>query len=57
MLMTTIEVQKKLRVRRGPGVVNNNFAGCGPGLGLAFPGLGLARAYSESHSCFNIMVK
>ncbi len=41
----------------GPGLVNNNFAGCGPGLGLTFPGLGRARAYSESHSCFNIMVK
>ena len=43
--------------RPGPGLVNNNFAGCGPGLGLTFPGLGRARAYSESHSCFNIMVK
>ena len=46
----------------GPGrarLINNNFAGCGPGLGLGltFPGLGRARAYSESHSCFNIMVK
>ena len=45
----------KLAARPGPGLVNNNFAGCGPGLGLTFPGLG--RAYSESHSCFNIMVK
>ena len=39
------------------GLVNNNVAGCGPGLGITFPGLGRARAYSESHSCFNIMVK
>ena len=42
-------------LRAGPGLVSNSFAGCGPGLGLTFPGLG--RAYSESHSCFNIMVK
>ena len=41
----------------GPWLVNNNVAGCGPGLGLTFPGLGRARAYNESHSCFNIMVK
>ena len=41
------------RARAGPGLVSNNFAGCGPGLGLTFPG----RAYSENHSCFNIMVK
>ena len=41
----------------GPGLVNNSFAGCGPGLGLTFPGLGRALAYSESHSCLNIMVK
>ena len=41
----------------GPGLVNNNVAGCGPGLGLTFPGLGRARAYIESHSCFNVMVK
>ena len=47
----------KLAGRAGPGLVNNNFAGCGPGLGLTFPGLGRARAYSESHSCFNIIVK
>ena len=40
-----------------PGLVSNNCAGCGPGLGLTFPGLGRARAYSESHSYFNIMVK
>ena len=38
-----------------PGLVSNNFTGCGPGLGLTFPGPG--RAYNESHSCFNIMVK
>ena len=37
----------------GPGLVSNDFAGCGPSLGLTFPG----RAYSESHSCFNLMVK
>ena len=43
--------------RAGPGMVNYNFVGCGPGLGLTFPGLGRARAYTESHSCFNIMVK
>ena len=42
MLMTTIEVQKKITR---------------PGLGLTFPGLGRARAYSENHSCFNIMFK
>ena len=47
----------RVRARAGPGLVNNNFAGCEPGLGLTFPGLGRARAYSESHSCFNIMVK
>ena len=41
----------------GPGLVNNNFADCGPRLGLTFLGLGRARAYSEGHSCFNIMVK
>ena len=51
-----------LQARAGPGLVSNNFAGCGPGLGLTFPGLGRAgpgpgRAYNESHSCFNIMVK
>ena len=46
-----------LQARAGPGLVCNYFAGCGPGLGLTFPGLGRARAYSESHSCFNIMVK
>ena len=46
----------KLADPDGPGLVNNNFAGCGPGLGLTFPGLGRARAYSEN-SCFNIMVK
>ena len=40
-----------------PGLVNSNGAGCGPGLGLTFPALGWARAYSESHSCPNIMVK
>ena len=44
-----------LQGRVGPGLVSNNFAGCGPGLGLTFPGLG--RAYSESHYYFNIMVK
>ena len=44
-----------LQGRAGTGLVSNNFAGCGPGLGLTFPGLG--RAYNESHSCFNIMVK
>ena len=38
-----------------PGLVSNSFAGCGPGLRLTFPGQG--RAYSENHSCFNIMVK
>ena len=47
--------RKKKYAARGPGLVSNSFAGCGPGLGLTFPGLG--RAYSESHSCFNIMVK
>ena len=42
----------------GPaGLVNNNFAGCGPGLCLTFLGLGRARAYSENQSCFNKMVK
>ena len=47
----------KLQARAGPGLVSNNFASCGPGLGLTFPGLGRARAYSESHYYFNIMVK
>ena len=47
----------KLQARAGPGLVSNTFAGCGPGLGLTFPGLGRARAYSESHYYFNIMVK
>ena len=47
----------KLQARAGSGLVCNNFAGCGPGLGLTFPGLGRARAYSESHSYFNTMVK
>ena len=46
-----------LKARAGPGPVNINFAGRGPGLGLTFPGLGRARAYSESHYYFNIMVK
>ena len=46
-----------LQARAGPGLVSNNFAGCGPGLGLTYPGLGRARAYSESHYYFNIMVK
>ena len=46
-----------LQARAEPGLVSNNFAGCGPGLGLSFPGLGRARAYSESHYYFNIMVK
>ena len=45
-----------LQARAGPGLVSNSFAGCGPGLGLTFPGLGRG-AYSESHSCFDIMVK
>ena len=40
-----------------PGPVNINLAGRGPGLALTFPGLGRARAYSESHYYFNIMVK
>ena len=31
-----------LQARAGPGLVSNNFAGCGPGLGLTFPGLGRA---------------
>ena len=31
-----------LQARAGPGLVNNNFAGCRPGLGLTFPGLGRA---------------
>ena len=44
-------------LKAGPGPVNINFAGRGPGLGLTFPGLGRARAYSESHYYFNIMVK
>ena len=49
--------------RARAGLVNNNFAGCGPDPGLQCPGpgpgpgLGRARAYSESHSCFNIVVK
>ena len=34
----------KLAGRAGPGLVGNNFAGCGPGLGLTFPGLGRAWA-------------
>ena len=46
-----------LKARAGPGPVNINFAGRGPGLGLTFPGLGRARAYSESHYYSNIMVK
>ena len=46
-----------LQFRAGPGLVSNNFAGCGPGLGLTFPGLGRARVYSESPSYFTIMVK
>ena len=46
-----------LQARAGPGLVNYHFADFGPGLGLTFLGLGRARAYSESHSCFNIMVK
>ena len=37
--------------------MNNNVAGCESGLGLTFPGLGRARAYSESHSRFNVMVE
>ena len=42
-------IGKKLRGRAGcgpetcmPGPVSNSFAGCGPGLGLTFPGLGRA---------------
>ena len=31
-----------LQARAGPGLVSNNFAGCGTGLGLTFPGLGRA---------------
>ena len=31
-----------LQARAGPGLVSNSFAGCGPGLGLTFPGLGRA---------------
>ena len=46
-----------LKARAGPGPVNINFAGRGPGLGLTFPGLGRARACSESHYYFNIMIK
>ena len=51
-------------LRAGPGAGlklavpgRNSYAGCGPGLGLTFPGLGRARAYSESHYYFNMMVK
>ena len=31
-----------LQARAWPGLVSNSFAGCGPGLGLTFPGLGRA---------------
>ena len=32
----------KLAGPAGPGLVSNDFVGCGPGLGLTFPGLGRA---------------
>ena len=39
-------VRMHLQARARLGLVRNNFADCGPGLGLTFPDLG--RAYSES---------
>ena len=47
----------KLAGRDQARLINSNGAGCGPGLDITFPGLGWARAYSESHYCPNITVK
>ena len=57
LLSEDYHIAMQSRIRSQPGPVHINFAGRGPGLGLTFPGLGRARAYSESHYYFKIMVK